>query len=176
MVGPCVRLFACSPVPLFTFLQPTARIRSPVAPSPFRRVVLLLHEGFGTPHIDLLLERDDGPLVTFRVPAGTSLLLEPGHAGAFDAERSPDHRRVYLDYEGPVSNNRGTVRRVATLTLHALAQTPESLEFVVSAHPASPTSAPPQTHWAARPDSRGLWRFEGRGRLEEPAVSAGVPR
>ena len=28
-----------------------------------------------------------------------------------DAERSFDHRRLYLDYEGPVSGNRGQVTR-----------------------------------------------------------------
>jgi hypothetical protein len=136
-------------------------------------VVLLLHEGFGTPHIDLLLERDDGPLVTFRAPVGVSLMLDPAQAAAFEAERSPDHRRVYLDYEGPVSNQRGSVRRLATHALHAFVEAPEAISFAAAPMPGS---AGPVTEWSARQDSRGLWRFEGRGRLDGPAAIAGVPR
>ncbi|HEX8877076.1 MAG TPA: hypothetical protein VF777_10035 [Phycisphaerales bacterium] len=147
---------------------------TPIGPSS-RRAVLLLHEGFGAPHIDLLLERDDGPLATFRAPVGISLALGPAQTAAFEAERSPDHRRVYLDYEGPVSNQRGTVRRVATLTLHAFVETPGAIAFAASTMP-GPGDQAGITDWTARPDSRGLWRFEGRGRLDEPAAIAGVPR
>lgn len=139
-------------------------------------MVLLRHDGYGPSHIDLLLERDDGPLVTFRAPLGIALLLEPGAGASFDAERSPDHRRIYLDYEGPVTSDRGTVRRVATWTLSALTETAHGLAFVV-AEPATPTGdAARCTDWIARADPRGLWRFEGRGRLETPAADAGVPR
>ena len=35
---------------------------------------------------------------------------EPG-IGAIHADALPDHRLMYLDYEGPVSGNRGTVTR-----------------------------------------------------------------
>jgi hypothetical protein len=131
-----------------------------------RRVVLLLHEGHGATHIDLLLERDDGPLVTFRAPVAVTLLLGDGAAATFEAERLPDHRRVYLEYEGPVSNNRGTVRRVATLALHGFTESPTALAFHVSPDPASTSMSRSVTHWTARLDSRGLWRFDGRGRLE----------
>lgn len=33
------------------------------------------------------------------------------------AIRLPDHRRLYLDYEGPISDNRGHVRRVRAGTV-----------------------------------------------------------
>ena len=55
-------------------------------------------------HWDLLLERDD-TLVTW------ALLEEPGAGRVVQAERLPDHRTAYLDYEGPVSNGRGSVQR-----------------------------------------------------------------
>lgn len=73
-------------------------------------MVLLLHElPDGSSHFDWMLARDAaGPLVTFRV-------TERIDAGvrAFVATRLPDHRRVYLTYEGDVSGGRGRVRRVA---------------------------------------------------------------
>ncbi len=39
------------------------------------------------------------------------LLAEPAADVAIAAEALPDHRPVYLDYEGPVSGDRGTVAR-----------------------------------------------------------------
>jgi hypothetical protein len=57
-------------------------------------------------HWDLLLELDEqGPLATWRI------LDDPGHGSPWRAEPLPDHRRIYLDYEGPVSGDRGTVTR-----------------------------------------------------------------
>ena len=56
----------------------------------------------GDVHWDLMVE--DGPaLVTFQLvarPAGPGLVL---------GRRLPDHRLAYLEYEGPVSNDRGAV-------------------------------------------------------------------
>jgi DNA polymerase Ligase (LigD) len=44
-------------------------------------------------------------------------LLGPPVAGAVvPAEPTPDHRLLYLDYEGPVSGDRGTVTRYDTGT------------------------------------------------------------
>jgi hypothetical protein len=56
---------------------------------------------------------------------------------------TPDHRRAYLDYEGPVSRNRGSVKRVLTgeysivdetdLRLHLLLMLPgQGLEVTLS--------------------------------------------
>ena len=55
-------------------------------------------------HWDFMLERHDA-LRTWR------LLTEPHVGTPISAETLPDHRKHYLDYEGPVSNNRGEVWR-----------------------------------------------------------------
>ncbi len=67
------------------------------------RFVILEHD-HPILHWDLMLEQE-GVLRTWRLaepPAGMSPVA---------AEPSFDHRLVYLDYEGPVSGNRGVVRR-----------------------------------------------------------------
>jgi hypothetical protein len=51
-----------------------------------------------------MLERDEA-LCTW------ALAGEPFSALAIDAEQLPDHRLAYLDYEGPVSGDRGSVSR-----------------------------------------------------------------
>jgi len=56
-------------------------------------------------HFDLMLEVG-GVLRTWSVPE----LPAPGKL--IHAEALPDHRLAYLDYEGPVSGNRGNVSRV----------------------------------------------------------------
>lgn len=81
------------------------------------RCVVLRHELCdGTWHYDWMLERasaaqppgsERGTLITFR----TNVLVTT--TNAFAAQRLGDHRAIYLDYQGPVSGNRGTVRRVA---------------------------------------------------------------
>jgi hypothetical protein len=66
------------------------------------RFVILEHDH---PHLhwDLMLEVD-GALRTWRLPA-------PPCDGPREATALGDHRLAYLDYEGPVSGNRGTVKR-----------------------------------------------------------------
>ncbi len=56
-------------------------------------------------HWDLLLEEATSAR-TWR------LLRKPCLNEPIAAERLPDHRLMYLDYEGPVSNDRGMVQRV----------------------------------------------------------------
>lgn len=72
------------------------------------RFVLLEHRWAGI-HWDLMLE------------SGTALrtwaIDDPIVAGAeLRARALPDHRVVYLEYEGPISGNRGSVRRLDTGT------------------------------------------------------------
>ena len=78
------------------------------------RTVLLRHElPDGSAHYDWMIQREGenpGELITFRVRER----IDGGGVGAFSAERVGDHRGAYLEYEGPVSGGRGTVRRVAT--------------------------------------------------------------
>jgi hypothetical protein len=74
------------------------------------RCVLLLHQlPTGTWHYDWLLDPGESlPLIAFR----TDVYIPD--AASFDAVRIDPHRRLYLDYEGPISGNRGEVRRVAS--------------------------------------------------------------
>ena len=71
----------------------------------WRRFAILRHD-HPFLHWDLLLEA--GPVaLTWR------LLRPPLQRELIAAESLPDHRLLYLDYEGPVSGDRGSVRRVA---------------------------------------------------------------
>jgi hypothetical protein len=67
------------------------------------RYVILTHD-HPFLHWDLMLE-DGGVLRTWR------LLEEPAVGRTVPAEKLPDHRLAYLDYEGPVSGDRGNVVR-----------------------------------------------------------------
>jgi|SRR5579884_3415456 len=68
---------------------------------------ILRHEGIAAPHFDLLFEtRPRSELAAWRsaqwpIEAAVTLV------------RLKDHRRVYLEYEGELSERRGFVRRVA---------------------------------------------------------------
>jgi len=72
-----------------------------------RRFVVLHHTDHPTEpdHYDLMIEADEG-LLTWRV-------MQPPESITSDIAvyPLPLHRRAYLDYEGPVSNDRGYVRR-----------------------------------------------------------------
>lgn len=62
-------------------------------------------------HWDLCLDLGEA-LATWQMLADPALLV-PCHAAiTISLRRIPDHRRAYLDYEGPVSGNRGHVQRV----------------------------------------------------------------
>lgn len=82
------------------------------------RFVLLHHEcppSFGKPsHWDFMLEQA-GALLTWsmlELPAAWQGGWETsGQAPSIPATRLPDHRLAYLDYEGPVSGDRGEVHR-----------------------------------------------------------------
>lgn len=71
-----------------------------------QKFVILQHD-YPFLHWDFLL--DDGKaLKSWR-------LLSPPTLGTWiSAEGLPDHRRIYLEYEGEVSDNRGTVKRIIT--------------------------------------------------------------
>lgn len=67
------------------------------------RFVILEHD-WPTLHWDFLLEA--GPVLR-----AWRLLAEPTAGRPLPAEPNLDHRLLYLDYEGPVSGGRGTVRQ-----------------------------------------------------------------
>lgn len=76
------------------------------APNSVRFVVLAHDEPNGGRHFDLMIAQ--GPaLATWRCP------VEPEKAsvGPLTLKKLPDHRLHYLTYEGPISGNRGMVRR-----------------------------------------------------------------
>jgi hypothetical protein len=70
------------------------------------RYVILHHQNVDEPHFDLMFETGPGSmLATWRSetwPIDT----------AGEVTRLRDHRRLYLDYEGPISDQRGEVQRV----------------------------------------------------------------
>ena len=83
------------------------------------------------PHWDLMLERG-GVDAEHRLATWSLLELPdpwagPGdatsHAAAVTAIQLTDHRAAYLEYEGPVSGDRGSVRRVAGGVLEWIEET-----------------------------------------------------
>lgn len=78
------------------------------APQQPHRFVILHHRAPDGEHWDLMIERGES-LATWRLaqnPCATSGWR------CIQAERINDHRKHYLDYEGPLSDNRGWVERV----------------------------------------------------------------
>ncbi len=67
------------------------------------RFVILEHN-WPTTHWDFLLEAGE-------VLRAWRLAEEPAIGRSIAADRNFDHRTRYLEYEGPLSENRGTVRR-----------------------------------------------------------------
>jgi hypothetical protein len=71
--------------------------------NPVPRFVVLEHD-WPAPHWDFLLEAGD-------VLRAWRLLAEPAGGREVTAEPNFDHRTLYLDYEGPLSGDRGSVVR-----------------------------------------------------------------
>src|SRR5436309_613719 len=70
------------------------------------RYVILHHDGIPEPHFDLMFETSpNSALMTWRSPEWPITRVTK-------LEKLSDHRRAYLDYEGPVSGKRGFVKRV----------------------------------------------------------------
>src|SRR5262245_19855613 len=65
---------------------------------------VILHHDHPAPHYDLMLEQGD-TLRTWRLP------VPPSSGQTLPAAASFAHRLAYLDYEGPVSGDRGHVLR-----------------------------------------------------------------
>ena len=93
-----------------------------------KRFVLLLHKvpqdfGRGT-HFDLMLESEVG-LMTWAIER------IPRPAETIEAMKLPDHRVEYLDYEGPVSKNRGVVTRVDSGRFEYLQATSDRIDVAM---------------------------------------------
>lgn len=84
------------------------------------RYAILHHTGGqGPDHYDFMLEAE-GTLKTWTVPA---LDWE----AELPVTQNTDHRLEYLEYEGPISGERGEVRRVEGGIYEVLATTPDRL-------------------------------------------------
>ena len=78
------------------------------------RFVVLHHGGVDVPHFDLMIETaPSSPLATWQSPKW------PVEGGDYFT-KAADHRQAYLTYEGPVSDNRGSVRRIAEGTCRSV--------------------------------------------------------
>ncbi len=108
--------------------------------APGAACVLLRHDlPDGSSHVDWLLESrpassdadtDARDLITFRLAARVDQLAE---AEVMQADRIDDHRRLFLDYEGEVSDGRGRVTRLAcgTILNVAPAQAEQAFALVI---------------------------------------------
>lgn len=96
------------------------------------RFVVLFHQLPNDPvrsdHWDFMLE-DAGILLTWELPLRPNELLQ-----ATKCRRLPDHRLAYLEYEGPVSKDRGTVARWDHGSFEFLTQTSYLLEGRLAGH------------------------------------------
>lgn len=73
-----------------------------------KRFVVLRHQDADGVHFDLMLEIGaDSPLATWKFIDAPETAVN----GPLTGRRIGDHRRIYLDYEGPISGNRGHVTR-----------------------------------------------------------------
>jgi len=71
------------------------------------RFAILHHQSLTDEHWDVMLETDTA-LTTWSIPPQ----CPKGSSFVCPATRLPDHRKHYLDYEGEITDNRGTVTRI----------------------------------------------------------------
>ena len=122
------------------------------------RTVLLWHRdippeaGLGGDHFDWLLEPEaGGRLVAFRVWDRVDM---PDCQG-FEAERLGDHRREYLEYEGPVSGGRGRVERLSQGLCVRVDEGPDLIEAVCVFEGTGEL----EHHFFGRREVAGRWHF-----------------
>ena len=85
---------------------------------------VLHHIAIPEPHFDLLVQLPGAALLlTWRI--FTPPTDWPTHPPT--ATRMQDHRPLYMTYEGPISNGRGRVARVAAGTARLLAHNPNNM-------------------------------------------------
>jgi hypothetical protein len=86
------------------------------------RYVILHHVVAGGQHWDLMLDQGQA-LATWQLASDPAILAPPDAQAAIPARRIGDHRHEYLDYQGPVSRQRGHVSRVDKGTYELIQQT-----------------------------------------------------
>ncbi len=115
--------------------QPSER-SLPAAPGPAQelplRFVVLHHSAVDPPHYDLMLETEPGSdLATWRFEHWP--IDQPAAI-----VRLRNHRRLYLDYEGPIAGDRGAVSQLASGRCTIAVQPDGALHVTFDA--ASPTN------------------------------------
>jgi hypothetical protein len=88
-----------------------------------RPYVILRHDLADQTHWDLMLDLGEA-LATWQLKRDPATLADPAAGEAIPALRIADHRRAYLEYEGPVSNHRGHVTRVDSGTYEVIDHSP----------------------------------------------------
>ena len=98
--------------------QPTPLLAPEVSPTTPCKTVILRHSlPDGSSHFDWLLAvepRGVRPLVTFRMEQRVDVLTFDDNCAPLAAVSIGHHRPAYLNYEGPVSGDRGEVSRMAS--------------------------------------------------------------
>jgi hypothetical protein len=107
----------------------------------------VLHHDWPVEHLDLLLQIAPDHLAAWRLPSTTPIDF-PTMAQAL-----PAHRLIYLDYQGPIAQNRGNVTRYDTGSLHLI----QSLESCIEVHL---TGLHLQGNFRLLREQEPFWRFE----------------
>jgi hypothetical protein len=104
----------------------------------------------GSWHADWLLDLPSPDPA--RVPTFRCAERPDTPTATFWALRLADHRRMYLDYEGPVSGGRGSVVRMARGVILSAEGWPGPTRLRAD------FGRGPRA-WLAQPDTEGRWRF-----------------
>lgn len=128
------------------------------------RTVLLLHQlPDGSSHLDWLMERPDSDrLISFRVRDRIDSPSPACSVQRFKAEAMPDHRRAYLEYEGPVSGERGSVSRVAAGSVDWVERSTEAIAVILDfgSGPRRAEGRPSRVASSAdSPQTGAVWEF-----------------
>jgi hypothetical protein len=127
------------------------------------RSVLLRHDlPDGSWHLDWLIERaerlggeaGDRTVMTFRLDRRPDEIAE-----SIEAEEMPDHRRLYLDYEGVIAGGRGSVSRVAEWRCEVLHVTPNEIHVRLEGDSGAVTLCGVAVEGRRSAGERRLWRF-----------------
>lgn len=90
------------------------------------RYVILEHRQVGSTHWDLMLARPEGSLRTWK------LAESPTTVGWRQAQELPDHRAVYLTYQGSISGSRGWVTCWDEGSYRLCDENPDMVRFLVN--------------------------------------------
>jgi hypothetical protein len=119
--------------------------------------VLLRHKTANEVHWDLGLEQGD-TLATWRIlqdPTNRARINPDESLLPIPAERIGNHRKAYLEYEGPLSGDRGHVTRIDRGHWEALKLTTDTWEFRLTG-----AMLTGRYRLKAVPDSPEKWLFE----------------